>query len=87
MAFDPTLPVDHSQIIAAELRDQFNGLKDSIDQCITTADMETEMFADTAGNVSTIAALNLTVSNPPTQAEMQALADKLDELIALLKRP
>ena len=25
--------------------------------------------------------LGLTVSNPPTQAEMQALADKLDEVI------
>ena len=28
--------------------------------------------------------LSLTVSNPPTQAEVQALADKLDELINTL---
>jgi hypothetical protein len=28
-----------------------------------------------------VAPLGLTVSNPPTQAEMQALADKLDEVI------
>ena len=29
--------------------------------------------------------LGLTVSNPPTQAEMQALADKLDEVITRLQ--
>jgi hypothetical protein len=28
-----------------------------------------------------VSPLGLTVSNPPTQAEMQAIADKLDELI------
>jgi hypothetical protein len=28
--------------------------------------------------------LGLTVSNPPTQAEMQALADKLDQVITAL---
>src|SRR3989442_811108 len=31
MPFDPTLPVIHSKIRSAELRDQFNGLKDLID--------------------------------------------------------
>ena len=29
--------------------------------------------------------LGLTVSNPPTQAEMQAIADKLDELLGALQ--
>jgi hypothetical protein len=29
--------------------------------------------------------LGLTVSNPPTQAEMQAIADKLDEVIGGLQ--
>ena len=29
--------------------------------------------------------LGLTVSNPPTQAEMQAIADKLDEAITTLQ--
>jgi hypothetical protein len=28
--------------------------------------------------------LGMTVSNPPTQAEMQAIADKLDEVITAL---
>jgi len=31
MSYDPNLPVDHSKIVAAELRDQFNGLKAFID--------------------------------------------------------
>ena len=31
------------------------------------------------------APLGLTVSNPPTQAEMQAMADQLDELITALQ--
>ena len=32
-----------------------------------------------------VAALGLTVSNPPTQTEVQQINDKLDELIAALK--
>ena len=31
MSFDPTLPLTNSPIASAELRDQFNGLKDLID--------------------------------------------------------
>jgi hypothetical protein len=31
MAYDPTLPADHSPIVSQELRDQFNGLKALID--------------------------------------------------------
>lgn len=34
---------------------------------------------------SAIADLNLTVSNPPTQAEGQAMADKIDEILAALR--
>ena len=40
----------------------------------------------TPSNVNTIAPLSLTVSNPPTQTEMQAVVDKLNDLIAALKR-
>ena len=31
MPYDPNLPADHSKIVAAELRNQFNGLKTLID--------------------------------------------------------
>lgn len=44
------------------------------------------ILPQTSANSNAVTALNLTVSNPPTQAEVQALADKLDELIAALRR-
>jgi len=87
MAFDPTLPADHAQIVAAELRNQLNALNDALSAYSTTADMEQEIFANSAGNVATLAKLNMTVSNPPTQAQMQAIADKVDEFITLAQRP
>jgi hypothetical protein len=37
-----------------------------------------------AANVDAIAPLGLTASNPPTQAEVQSIADKVDELIGAL---
>lgn len=36
-------------------------------------------------NPITVATLGMTVSNPPTQGEVQTIADKLDELITALK--
>ena len=39
-----------------------------------------------ARNPSGVPALGLAVSDPPTQAELQAVAAKLDELIAALRR-
>ncbi len=67
MPFNPALPQNNSLIQAAELRGQFQGLQDNID------------FVREHLNV--IQPLGLTVSNPPTQAEVQAIADKLDELL------
>jgi hypothetical protein len=40
----------------------------------------------TSSNTKSIATLGLTVSDPPTQSEMQIIANKLDELIAALRR-
>jgi hypothetical protein len=45
------------------------------------------LYTGTARNPGTVADLGLTISDPPTQAEVQALAAKLDELIIALKRP
>ena len=42
--------------------------------------------AASSANSNGVATLGLTVSDPPTQAEMQALANKLDELITALRR-
>ena len=43
-------------------------------------------IATTSSNSNAVATLGLAVSDPPTQAEMQSLANKLDELILALRR-
>ena len=68
---DPTLPADNSPIVSAELRTQFSAAQDQLDILI--------------GKVTNMSLLNLTVSDPPTQAEVQAIADQLDELLAELQ--
>ena len=40
----------------------------------------------TSNNSNAVATLGMTVSDPPTQGEMQAIASKVDELIAELRR-
>ena len=96
MPFDSTLPADHSPIVAAELRNQFNALKALIDdlqnQCSNLNNQlqalpdAGEIESDTSGATLPVAHLNLTVSNPPTQTEMQTIADKLDEMLVYLHR-
>jgi len=72
--FDPTLPAANSLISSSELRDQFNAL----DARIT--DLETE-YGYTALSVNGVAHLTLTISSPPTQAEVQAIHDKINEML------
>ncbi len=86
MAFDPALPQTNAPIASAELRNQFTGLKELIDQCALTADVNDLVFSQSAGLPAAVAPLAMTVSNPPTQAEVQAIADRFDQLLAALKR-
>ncbi len=84
--FDPNLPANNSPIRSAELRDQFNSLKDQLDQCPTLTDVEDVINTQTAGSVVGVDALTLSISNPPTQAQVEALRDKINELLAALMR-
>ena len=99
MAFDPTLPADHSEVTSPELRAQFNGLRDLIETIpvgpqgppgeVTAADLAAALLADhasDAANPTGVSPLGLAISDPPTQAEVQALAGKLDALITALRR-
>ena len=109
MPFNPNLPIEASPLDAAEMRNQFNGLKDEIDARATNDqlnDVSTNLLADldqkastaaltdglntltaqTPSNVDGVEALALTVSDPPTQAEMQAVVDRLNDLITGLHR-
>ena len=63
---DPSLPADNSPLVSGELRGQFQAIQNNFD--------------DIRGRLIALTPLGLTVSNPPTQADVQALADKLDEL-------
>jgi hypothetical protein len=67
---DPSLPADNSPLSSGEMRGQFQAISG--------------MFDDLRGRFPSLTPLGLTVSNPPTQAEVQAIADKLDELINAL---
>lgn len=86
MAYDPTKPANGAAISSGELRDQFAGLKTLIDEKANAAEVAATIDAATSGSASSVNYLSLVVSNPPTQAEMQSLADKLDELLMVLKR-
>ena len=70
MPFNPNVPADHSPLSSAEMRGQFQAIQNNVD-----AVREVLTFVQPLG---------LTVSNPPTQAQVQAIANKLDELINTL---
>ena len=72
MAFDPAKPANGAPIVSAELRNQFAGLKALIDA--------------RAHRVDDVNGLGMTVQTPFDAGQMQAIADKLDELIDALKR-
>ena len=87
MAYDPTKPANNSQISSSELRSQFTGLKDILDSKANEDDALPRIQQNSSGPINGIVDyLSLTVSNPPTQAEMQSIADKIGELITVLKR-
>jgi len=85
MAFDPTKPVEGSEIDAAELRGQLNALKALIDAKPSTDDMNAAISANSASNVDRIAPMSSGVSDPPTQEEVQQIYNTLNYLINALK--
>ena len=72
MAYDPTKPANNAPIISAELRSQFAGLKTLID--------------GKAHSVNNVNGLGMTAQDPPSAAQIQEIADKLDELLDALKQ-
>ena len=101
MPFDPTKPVENSPLDAAEMRNQFNALKALIDaqaaqiadlqtqlnQKVAMADVTTAIQQGASANSNNVITFTDTFSDPPTEAEMQALVDKLNELINQLRQP
>ena len=86
MAFDPTLPAAHTPMASSTLRAQFNGLAALLAARAWEDDCVNRQLA-CAINPAAVESLMLTVSDPPTQYEMQAVLDKLNEVLMALKRP
>ena len=85
MAYNPTLPANNAPVVSAELRNQFAGLKDLIDAVPSSSTMQGVIQTIAAGSVLPVNYLNLTVSDPPTQAEVQAIATQLDLILQYLR--
>jgi len=87
MPFDATLPAANSQISSTELRNQFNGLKTLVDLKATVTGLNDAILTTAKNPQDVVSPLALTISNPPTQAQVQAVLNKLNELITALSRP
>ena len=92
MAYNSSLPADHARVVSSELRDQFNGLNDNINNLanqvstLPTVDNVLDTVTSYAArNVDSLGALVLPVSNPPTQAQVQALVNAFNTLLLALK--
>ena len=98
MPFNPTKPAFGSPDSSAEMRDQLNALKALIDaQAALIASLSAQLadvpnqiaaaIAATSSNSNGVAALSLFINNnPPQQSDVQPIADKVDELINMLRR-
>ena len=86
MAFDSTKPANGSPIVSAELRNQFNALNDDLQQRALSIDVQDAINAQSSGPVNSIPPPNFVISNPPTQAEILAMADYLTQLYVALSR-
>ncbi len=100
MAFNPNLPADHTEVLSPELRDQFNALKALNDaqaaqiSALQTAlnakpsmdDVNAAINENSAANSDSVFYLQLAPSDPPTQSDVQAVVDRMNELITALNR-
>jgi hypothetical protein len=86
MPYDPSKPANGAPIVSAELRDQFAALNDDLQQRALYQDVYDAITAQAAGPVNSLPPPAFVISNPPTQAEVQAVADYLNSLYVLLSR-
>ena len=85
MPFDPTYPPTNALIESAPMREQFNGLKDLIDACATSVDLENAVQT-TSSNSNGVASIAMNVDPDYNQNQIQMIVNKLDELINALRR-
>ena len=89
MPFDPTKPATNSPNSSAEMRSQLTALDADIQQRATQADLANAIAAAIAGtssNSNGVGTLSQGASGGYDQSQMQAVLDKIDELINALRR-
>jgi hypothetical protein len=86
MPFDPTLPVNNSLVSSPELRNQFTGLKALMDFNANAATNALDTAINGTAVNPSVTTLSQSISNPPTQAQVQAIQNKLNELINAITR-
>jgi hypothetical protein len=89
MPFDPAQPANNSALSSAAMRAQLTSLNTDIQTRTTAAQVNATVsgaIGGTSANSNSVGTLGMSVSDPPTQSEVQQIADKLDELINALRR-
>lgn len=86
MPFNSGLPRNNAPVSSGELRDRFKFLNEAIAKLPTSPALLSSITHHAAGPVVSVTPLKLKVSDPPTQSEVEAICDKLNELIAALRR-
>lgn len=85
MAFDPTKPADHAEIIAAELRGQFTALA----ALLTAQDARLAALEAALGGTAknpNLGTLSLSLDDPPNRPQVQAILDQLNTLLNQITR-
>ena len=84
MSYDPNLPANHSPIVSAELRNQFNALKALIDaQGVQIAALQSAL--DTRAFKPTMGEFDPGFSDPPTFADLQKIQAVINDMIGQLE--
>jgi hypothetical protein len=76
--FNPNLPADHSPLSSAEMRDQLNALQAQIEDLAA-------QVANCAPRPTALAPMNIPISNPPTQSQVDQIREQLDVLLTTLQ--
>ena len=85
MPFNPALPADHTPATAAEMRAQLTALFADLQQRATLGDLGVAI-AGTSSSSNAVSTLNQGADGSYSQGQMQAVLDKLDELILAQRR-
>ena len=89
MPFDPAQPADDSDLSSEVMRNQLNALNDDLQTRPTTGEMnsaDAALLAQTSNNTNNVSLLQMSADGSYQQWQMQAVMDKLDELLSAARR-